>query len=188
MPYGFPVARICSPLRSRLQPEQVVHLGSRDVVFPVALALALLAVVWRDRVGAVVAIAGPALTGAATEYVIKPLVNLPTPVGARSFPSGHAGGVAAVALVAVILVYRRWGWPAAVVAAPPALVPVVLVAAALLRLGYHYPTDVCGGVLLASTVVLGLTTTLSAYRGPGHALLCRAVPTPVEAEAPPADH
>lgn len=160
-------------LGSRLRPEQAVNLGGRTAVVLMACVLALVALAWRDRIGALVAIGGPALTGALTEYVIKPLVNVPSPVGARAFPSGHAGGVAAVALVAVILVYRRWRWLATLLVAPFGAFAVLLVGEALLRLQFHYPTDVIGGVLLAAVVVLGMTTCLMLYRGPGYRLLRR---------------
>lgn len=156
-----------SPLRA----DDVVHLGSRTTVIVAAFALGLLALAWGDRVAALVAVAGPGLTGALTEYVIKPLVNVPSPVGARTFPSGHAGGAAAIALVVVVLVQRRWGrWPC-LAAAVLAAVFASAVAAALLHLRFHYPTDIVGGALLAAVVVLGLTACLSRYTGPGHRLL-----------------
>lgn len=154
---------------SGLQPRDVVHLGSRTVVIPAAFVLALLALACRDRIGALVAVAGPGLTGALTEYLLKPLVN--GPEGPRAFPSGHTGGATSIALVVIVLVYRRWGWPPTVVVAPLMAVPVFFVGAALLRLDFHYPTDVLGGALLAGTVVLGLTAGLSLYRGPGSRLL-----------------
>jgi membrane-associated phospholipid phosphatase len=155
----------------RLRPRTVVELGGPRFVISAAFALAVLALAFRDRIGALVAIGGPGLTGALTEYVLKPLVNVPAPVGSRAFPSGHAGGIAAIALVAVIVVHRRWGWPLAAPVAVVAGAPVLFVGTALLRLDFHYPTDVLGGGLLAATVVLGMTAALALYPGPGHRLL-----------------
>lgn len=166
-----------SPLRA----EEVVRLGDRTAVVFVAVCLAALALLWRDRVGAIVAVAGPGLTGGLTEYVIKPLVNVPSPVGARTYPSGHAGGATAIALVAVIVVYRRWGRAPGLVLAPAAGGFAVLVCAALLRLDFHYPSDVLGGAILAALVVVGLTASLSLYRGPGHRLLGRPGEVPPDA-------
>jgi len=158
-------------LRSLVRPDEVVRLGSSTFIIPVAVAIALVALAWRDRIGAVVAVVGPGATFVVTEYLAKPVINMPNPVGARAFPSGHSGGTAAVALVAVIVVYRRWGGVAALVAAPVVAVPVLLVDIALLDLDYHYPTDVLGGVLLAALIVFGLTAVLSLYRGPGDHVL-----------------
>lgn len=154
---------------SLLRPEEVVNLGSKMFVVPAAFVLALLALILRDRIGALVAVAGPGVTGALTEYFLKPLINAPE--GPRAFPSGHAGGVTAIALVVVVLAYRRWGWPLAAVVTPLAAVLVLLVGAALLRLDRHFPTDVLGGGVLAASVVLGLIAALSLYSGPGSRLL-----------------
>ncbi len=152
------------PLEPR--PRKAVHLGSATVVVILATALALVALAWRDWLGAVLALAGPGVTGALTEYVLKPLVTPERLVDGRAFPSGHAGGASAVALVAVILVNRRWGRVPALILAPLAVLPVLAVSHALVRLGFHYPTDVVGGVLLALVVVLALVTALSVLGRP----------------------
>jgi membrane-associated phospholipid phosphatase len=170
--------------RSGLRPQQVVDLGSRRFVIPAAFLLALLALVGRDRIAALVAVGGPGLTGGLTQYLLKPVVNVPD--GPRAFPSGHAGGITAVALVAVVLVYRRWGWLPALLVAPLAAAPALLVGAAVLRLNFHYPTDVLGGSLLAATIVLGLTAVLTLYRGPGDQLL-RSSHRPGQAHDPATD-
>lgn len=151
--------------------NEIVQLGDAKVVIPAAFLLALCALVLRDRIGALVAVGGPGVTGFLTEYVLKPLVNVPAPAGSRAFPSGHGGGIAGIALVVVVLVYRRWGWLPALLVAPFAAVPVLWVGSALLRLDFHYPTDVLGGGLLAATVIAAMTATLSLYTGPGHRLL-----------------
>ncbi len=137
-----------------------MRLGGRTPVVMMAAALSLVALAWRDRVGAVLAIVAPGLTGALTEYVLKPLVNTPSLVGERAFPSGHAGGIVAVSVVAVVIVYRRWGAVAGLVLTPLTIVPVIVVSHALLRLKFHYPTDVVGGALLALVILLGTMAVL----------------------------
>lgn len=137
-----------------------MDLGSASVVVLLAAGLALAAFAWRDWLGAVLALAGPGVTGGLTQYLLKPLVTPSSLAGDRAFPSGHAGGAASVALVAVILVYRGWGRVPAFILAPLAALPVLAVGHGLVRLGYHYPTDVAGGVLLAMLVVLGLAAVL----------------------------
>ena len=135
------------PLETR--PERTVLLGSPAVVSLLAAALAVVAVTWRDRAGAVLALAGPGLTGALTQYLLKPLVTPDGLASGRAFPSGHAGGATSVALVAVVLIHREWGWGPALLVAPPAVLSALLVGHAVVRLNYHYPTDAAGGMLLA---------------------------------------
>ena len=156
--------------------ETVVDLGSASAVVALAAGLALAAVAWRDRWGAVLALAGPGITGALTQLVLKPLVTPPSLGAGRAFPSGHAGGAASVALVAVVLVHRRWGRVPALVLGSLAALPVLAAGHALVRLGYHYPTDVVGGTLLALLVVLGLARVLPAEPHPPGRAASRAPP------------
>ena len=136
------------------------RLGSPSWVALSSATLVSVALIWRDRVGALLAVLGPAVTGLLTEFVAKPLVNCPASWGGRMFPSGHAGGLAAVAVVALVLVHRRWGRGATAVLAPLAAVAVFASSVGVVRLGLHYPTDAVGGVALAATVVLSLTVGL----------------------------
>lgn len=141
--------------------EEAVDLGSAPIVVALSAILAVAALAWGDPRGAVLALAGPGLTGALTQYVLKPLVTPAGMGGDRAFPSGHAGGAASVALVAVVLVHRRWGRVPALLLAGVAPLPVLAVGHALVRLGYHYPTDVVGGLLLAAVAVLGPASILA---------------------------
>lgn len=74
---------------------------------------------------------------------------------ASSYPSGHASGVAALGALAIalaIMASRRPGARRVVVAV---VIPVVLlVCADRLLLGRHYPTDLLGGILLGTGLVL----------------------------------
>src|SRR4051794_37567560 len=107
-----------------------------------------------------VAVAVPAiLVGAeATTQVLKPLLADPRVcsclgddrVAAASFPSGHATGAMALALCAVLV-------------APPRRRPVVAAVGAalavatsysLMTMGWHYPSDVLAGFLVATTWAL----------------------------------
>ena len=82
-------------------------------------------------------------------------------LSSQSFPSGHASSAAAfggILCVLVLMLVRRAGMRRIVYAA----VAVFVVAICLDRvlLGRHYPSDVVGGVLLGSAVLL---TVLAAY-------------------------
>lgn len=77
------------------------------------------------------AFARPALSGSADEY---------------SFPSGHAAGAVAAALIFAALAWHSsLRWPALAAAA----ILAVLHGAALVYLRWHYPSDVVGGWALA---------------------------------------
>jgi len=101
----------------------------------------------------------------ATTQLLKPLLAEPrfvlsgqTPIGAASWPSGHATAAMSLALCAVL-------------AAPARLRPVmaalgavfaVAVSYSFLTLGWHYPSDVLGGFLVAAAwALLGLGALLA---------------------------
>ncbi len=67
-------------------------------------------------------------------------------IGAASWPSGHATAATALAICAVLVAPRRARRPVAIVAAAF----VLAVCVALLVLAWHMPSDVLGGILLAS--------------------------------------
>ena len=114
----------------------------------VALALAR----GRPRVALAVPVvlAGSALT---TE-ILKPLLADPrvchcvadARVAVASWPSGHAAAAMALALCTVLVAPPRWRPTTAVLGAGVA----VAVSYALLTLGWHYPSDVIGGYLVAA--------------------------------------
>jgi hypothetical protein len=75
-----------------------------------------------------------------------------------SFPSGHATAAMSLALCCVIAAPARWRpWIAALGA-----VFAVAVSFAFLSLGWHYPSDVCAGYLVATTWTLGAVAALFA--------------------------
>ena len=146
----------------RRRAEAAGHLGSRRGVGLATLALVGLAMFWREWVTALVALLAPLVCFVIIEYVGKPAINEPIPFGGRAYPSGHGAGVTAVAVSGLVLLYRRWGGPVAILFAPVAVAAVTTGGLGVLALGlHHYPTDVVGGAVLASTVVLSLTVVLS---------------------------
>ena len=138
--------------------DRLVWLGSPISVVALAVALAVLAFVWRDRFGMVLAGAGPLVAELLTEQVLKPLVHRQLPSGINSFPSGHATGITAIVAVLLVLLYRRHGGVLALRALPVLTVVVAVVGVAIVRLHYHYLTDVVGGVGVGAAAVLALTS------------------------------
>lgn len=68
---------------------------------------------------------------------IEVITKLP---GDFSFPSGHSGACFAVASVMCMLMPKKYGIPAIIIA--------TLIALSRLYVGVHYPTDVLGGILI----------------------------------------
>ena len=131
---------------------------------------------------ATLAVLGPVLTLALTEWVFKPLLGrglyvsdffspgslpglkgeLPSVHGV--FPSGHESAVASTAWVLVIAasqlrLARRWRAVVLVVIA----LWTALGAVGLARNLWHYLTDTLGAMLLATLVVLGLALLIDRY-------------------------
>src|SRR3954451_18372389 len=143
----------------RLTPalDRVAHLAAPAPYALWALFLALVALLrgrWRVALGIPVVFF---LTGYTTES-LKQLLASPrveewlghAQIAAASWPSGHSTAAMTMALCAVL-------------AAPPRLRPTVAVAGggvalacpyAILTLGWHFPSDVFGGYLVAATYVL----------------------------------
>ena len=95
-----------------------------------------------------------------------------------SWPSGHATAAMSLALALVLVVGPRLRAPAALLGAGYA----IAVGYALVALGYHLPSDVLGGYLVAATFTLLGAAALAALeaRHPGHA---RPVDAPVSVPA-----
>jgi membrane-associated phospholipid phosphatase len=119
------------------------------VLWGVALVAFALA---QDRLrtaAAVIAVMGFAPLSA---ELLKPLTAHPhasvggTVLGAASWPSGHATAVLALVLSAVLVAPRRWRGLVACLGG----LYVLGVSASLLILDWHMPSDVIGGLLLAT--------------------------------------
>jgi membrane-associated phospholipid phosphatase len=134
-----PVARFLLHL---LQPMLCVRGG-------VALATFALA---RERPRVAVAVAAVMVLAPLSADLLKPLAAHPHAaagtfvVSANSWPSGHSTAALALVLSCVLVAPRRWRGLVAGVGALYA----VGVAAALLILAWHMPSDVLGGFLLAA--------------------------------------
>jgi membrane-associated phospholipid phosphatase len=149
----------------------VVHLGDVQP-FVVFSGLIVGVALWRRRVRAAVAIGAILLGANLTTQLLKPLLAQPradtllggfTPVEPASWPSGHATAAMSLALCCVIAAPAR---RRPVVAALGA-VCAVAVSYSFLTLGWHYPSDVFGGFLVAATwTLLGVAVvfTLDARR------------------------
>jgi membrane-associated phospholipid phosphatase len=136
------VARLCNP---------------KPFFFLAAVPVAVALVRRRWRLAVTI---GVILLGAAcTTELLKPLLAAPRPsalfggqdpVGAVSWPSGHATAAMSLALTCVLAAPGRVRPTVAALGAAFA----VAVSYSFLTLGWHYPSDVFGGFLVAATWTL----------------------------------
>ncbi len=117
-----------------------------------ALALVLFALA-RERPRLALAIVFVVTLGPFTAELLKPLLAVShvsigedRPIGAASWPSGHATAATVLALSAVLVVPSRWRSLALALA----VVFLLAVGAALLIRAWHMPSDVLGGYLLGT--------------------------------------
>ena len=143
----------------------VTVFGSPPVVTVAAGALALLCLLARKPRGALLAVAGPGLTGLVTTFG-KPVVD--RTIGREeslAFPSGHTGGATSLALVCALLLAAALELRARdtlLLAAAGAVVAGGAVGTGMVMGGAHYPTDVVGGFCTAVAAVLGVALALDA--------------------------
>jgi membrane-associated phospholipid phosphatase len=115
------------------------------------VALVAVALAYRRPRVAIAAVVVLALAPVSAD-LLKPLLAHPhdhvrgVSIGASSWPSGHATAATALALCAVLVAPRRLRPVVAVFGA----VFVAAIAVSLLVLAWHMPSDVIGGMLLAS--------------------------------------
>ncbi len=155
--------------------RHTVMLGSPPTVVLVAFLLAGGCVALGRRRLALLAIAGPGITGLATT-TLKPLIGR-TLEESYAFPSGHAGGATSLGLVTALLVIS--------LARPGRKVSLLVIAAGALLAGggvgfamvasnAHYPTDIVGGFCTAVVVVLSGALTLDRLGRAGRGLVDQA--------------
>ncbi|MBL7489941.1 phosphatase PAP2 family protein [Frankia sp. AgB1.9] len=168
--------RVDDALAYRLYPLHPVlsvltQLGGPPAVGVLSALLGVLCLVLRRRRAALLAMAGPALAAAVTEYALKPLIDRRSGPG-LAFPSGHTTGAVAVATVIALLLLPAGtftGLPRAprILLGTLAAVLASTVPIGLIALRYHYATDTLGGGAVAAIVVLTLALALDTAARPG---------------------
>jgi membrane-associated phospholipid phosphatase len=104
----------------------------------------------REAIAAIVVVLGANLTAQILKVVlahprIQPILGTEQ-VNAAAFPSGHATSAMSMAVAALLVVPPRWRTPTAVAGA----VLVFGVSFSVLVLRWHFPSDVLGGILVAT--------------------------------------
>jgi membrane-associated phospholipid phosphatase len=132
--------------------SHIAHLADPAPYGLIGLALVLIALA-RRRARVALAIAMVLIAAPLTSETLKPLLAHPRPqewlgkgqISAAAWPSGHATAAMTLALCAVLAVPARWRPAAATAGGLFALA----VSYAILVLGWHFPSDVIGGFLVA---------------------------------------
>jgi undecaprenyl-diphosphatase len=149
--------------------DRISVLGSTGAVAIGAVVLAIFAWWWwRSLRLALVCVLGPALAGLG-EVVLKEAIGRPRPLTAPlsgesgfGFPSGHAAGATALAVVVVLLAFAAFPrhHPMRPIVVVAAALYAVVIAVSRLVVGAHFSLDVLGGALLGTTATLALIIVL----------------------------
>ena len=145
--------------------HRLTHLADPLPTALMAATICAAGVAWgrpRHAVGALLLVAGGAVAGTA----LKALLAHPRygsllgseQLAPDAFPSGHAIAAMSLGLAAVLVTPKRWRTWAAIAAAAYALG----VGTALVINGWHYPSDILGGFLVAACVGLSVLAALRA--------------------------
>jgi membrane-associated phospholipid phosphatase len=151
-------------LGPRAVAQPFVAWGTMAIAAAVALTLVVVAGRRRDWWAAALCVVGPALALVLVDLSAKPLVGRYHGRG-LTFPSGHATTAAAAATLVVVLLDRWHGWRRALCWAPAAALLPLVAGAGVVRLGWHYPTDVIGGIAFGAAVVVALAAAVPGPRG-----------------------
>ncbi len=131
--------------------EFVLHLMSPTLFVLWGIALVAVALA-EDKPRVAVAVAALLVLAPLSAELLKPLLAHPhdavngVRIGARSWPSGHATAATALAAGAVLVAPARWRRAVAAIG----VAFVIAVSFSLLLLAWHMPSDVLGGILLAT--------------------------------------
>jgi membrane-associated phospholipid phosphatase len=158
--HGF--ARLNEPPVTRAL-DVVAHLADPRPYGLWIVALALLAAA-RRRWSVAAAIPVVGVGAPLSSEMLKPLLAQPSfsewlgdsRISAASWPSGHATASMTVALCAVLAAPAAWRWLAAAAGGAFALA----VSYSILALGWHFPSDVFGGLFMAGLWVSAAVTLL----------------------------
>jgi membrane-associated phospholipid phosphatase len=141
---------------------RLTELGDPAQVAAITLALAAFALV-RGRPRLAVAVLALVAATSVSSQLLKVLLAHPRfppvlgyEVGPQALPSGHGTAAMSLALAGVMVAPRRARWAAALIGGGLALA----VGASVVAWGWHYPSDVIAGYLLATGWALAIFAAL----------------------------
>jgi membrane-associated phospholipid phosphatase len=154
-------------------------LGALLILLGVACAIGLRYGRRREVIAAIVVVCGANLTTQLLKTTLEHArhkafehgVELPWP---NSFPSGHTTAAASIAVALLLVVPAAHRFAAAIVG----LGIVASVGFSVVVLGWHYPSDVLGGLLVVGTWTFAALAWLRSRRGPDRAPSTQEQPVP----------
>jgi len=146
----------------------LTDLGTTFVIIPVFIVAAAL-LLWRRRNGAVLFLAVVSVGALVLNGTMKTLIQRPRPslpwanvLPDYSFPSGHTMNAVVFYVALALIVWSIGGRRIGLFAMAVAAVIVFGVGTSRIYLGYHYLTDVIGGILAGLALLLVVGTALRA--------------------------
>ncbi len=139
--------------------RQVTDAAQTSVFFGVGLASAVVLLLVRRAYAGAALIAAAFVAVPAVWGVFHALLHRPRPVDgfvaidSNGFPSGHASNSAAIALVAVLLIWPRAGRVGKTLTVAVAAAFVLVIGATRVTLLAHWPSDVLGAWLMVLAIV-----------------------------------
>jgi undecaprenyl-diphosphatase len=139
--------------------RQVTDAAQTSVFFGIGLASAVVLLLVRRAYAAAALIAAAFVAVPVVWGVFHALLHRPRPVNgfvtiaSNGFPSGHAANSAAIALVAVLLIWPRAGPIGKALTVAVAAAFVLAIGATRVTLLAHWPSDVIGAWLMVLAIV-----------------------------------
>jgi undecaprenyl-diphosphatase len=138
----------------------LTDLGSTIVVAPL-FVVALVLLIWRRHRREALFLAVSMAGSLGLNQSLKLIFNRPRPQLAwaqvqpeYSFPSGHAMNSLVFYVAVALIVWVLWGRRAGLIAGVVAIVLALLIGTSRIYLGYHYFTDVVGGLVAGTAWLL----------------------------------
>lgn len=144
--------------------HEVVKLGSPLSFAVLVIALAVGAAWTRYWPGVAIALVAPPLAVTAAEHLKAHFGR--TEGGGDAYPSGHTAAISVLAVVLVIVAWRRWGARSLAITLPVGALASAAMVVAVVRLHDHLMSDAIGGVLLGAGVAGAVYGVISAAAGP----------------------
>jgi undecaprenyl-diphosphatase len=139
--------------------RQVTDAAQTSVFFAVGLASAVVLLLVRRAYAAAALIAATFVAVPALWGVLHALLHRPRPedgfvaIDSNGFPSGHAANSAAIAMVAVLLIWPRAGPIGRALTVTAAAAFTLVIGATRVTLLAHWPSDVVGAWLMVLAMV-----------------------------------
>jgi membrane-associated phospholipid phosphatase len=156
--FGHLFGRSVVPLRAARAYREL----GQPVPFAILVSAIVAGLLWRrDLSDAVVAALGAPIAVLLADAVAKPVFDRATGANVSQFPSGHTTAMTALAVLLLLVAYRRWGRRGVLIALPVAVWVSGSMVVSVIRLQQHVLTEAVGGVLLGTGTMLAVAAAVA---------------------------